>query len=73
MKKPYSTGDRIKMQGGVYLLAQVDNSKVAAICLADDGNRWRNPLVVGDIHNLTGDELIQITGNPAPPRTRARK
>lgn len=62
--KLIQTGQRWKKSGDgdVYILAQVDTSKVALICLEDDANRWQQPVRVEDINNIQPKEWAKIKG-----------
>lgn len=61
----YKCGDRFKLLGDTYILAQVDRSKFALINLID-GNRKTDPVKVVSGTRITYNEFKQICGNNTP-------
>ena len=64
-KVTYSIGDRFINGKGLYaenyILACIDKKRVSLISL-DDGGRWNNGVVVRDMRNISGDEMMSIYG-----------
>lgn len=58
----YRVGMRVKNGYEVYLIAHVDHSEIALINV-ESGNRWNNPVIVGDHRLITTSEWDKITGN----------
>jgi|SRR5690606_2039480 len=60
----HKIGNRYQYEGEDYILACVDNKKIALISL-EDGNRWTNPISVNLVDNISEDEWDRITeGEP---------
>ena len=60
-KSEIQLGDIFLMHNELYILAQVFEARVVAICLAD-GFRWDEPTEVNDYRNITQDEFIDACG-----------
>jgi len=61
--KTYRIGQRFrKSSGDVYLLSCCEMRKCVLIGL-DGGNRWDEPVRVGDSYSITEDEFRKITDN----------
>lgn len=63
-KPTYAYGMRFRTKeggGDEYIIAQIDTDLVCLICLTD-GNRWTDPLKVGDSLNLTEEEFTILAG-----------
>lgn len=58
----YRVGMLVKNGYEVYLVANVDHFKIALINV-ESGNRWTNPVIVGDWELITTSEWDKITGN----------
>lgn len=55
----YRIGQRFKIDGSEYLLAQVGINKVCMVCVLH-GNRFREPVYVLDVYNITRSEVDDI-------------
>jgi len=55
-------GDKLRIGGRIYILAEVDRQKVALINLVT-GCRWRNPVCVGDPYHMTPQEFKRVIGD----------
>lgn len=60
---PKAVGDVFIKGGERYILAQVDNFMVGLISLVD-GNRFRNPVRVEMVREVSESEWLEICGDP---------
>ena len=61
MEVRYHIGQRFRINEGVCILAAVRVREVCLIFL-HNGNRWRDPVRVGDVYSVTQEEMYNVIG-----------
>jgi hypothetical protein len=61
-QRRYKRGQRFKVDGKTYLLAQIDGNKVILINI-ETGNRWTDSLKVSDPLLIDHEELRELIGD----------
>jgi Lhr-like helicase len=58
----YKRGQRFRIDGNTYILAQIDGNKISLINLTT-GNRWADPFKTSDGLDIPYDELQKLIGS----------